>query len=401
MKQYIDLITAILKEGRTKTDRTGTGTISIFGHQSVYYMKDGFPLLTLKKTYTNGVIHELLWFLNAMPEKYKIFGNTNIKYLVDNNVHIWDEWAYAKYKKICSNLLRPVDQLHIIDISSESFRIMSQEEFIERIKIDEKFALDYGDLGPVYGKQWINCGKTEIPANPWNNGIIEGINQIQVVIDTLKNRPDDRGIIVSAWQVNELNEMALRPCHTLFQFITEPLTFEERMNIFIKDGHDILELGVVGTGRTEEQIQELLSSETFKIPRFRLSLQLYQRSADTFLGVPFNIASFAMLLDMVAQVVNMIPYKFVHTFGDLHLYLNHKNQVNELLNRTRELNSEIIDFYSLSKEEIDRSIGNYYGPPLPKLKLNPEITNIFDFRIDDIKIIDYNPLSAIKAPVAV
>ena len=247
----------------------------------------------------------------------------------------------------------------------------TKKEFLYKLKTNKKFNNEFGS---------------------------KEIDQIQVAIDTLKNRPDDRGIIVSAWQVSELDKMALRPCHTLFQFISEPLTFEERMDIFIKEGFDVMDLGI---GGTEEQIHELLSSETFKIPKFRLSLQLYQRSCDTFLGIPFNIASFAMLLHMVSQVVNMVPYKFVHTFGDLHLYLNHKDQVNEFLNRTRESSSENIDFYSLSKEEIDKNVGDYYGPALPTLRLNPEINNIFDFRFKDIEIINYNSLPQIKAPVAV
>lgn len=415
MKQFVDLIIAILKDGRVNTDRTGVGTVSTFGHQSVFYMKDGFPLLTLKKTFYKGVFHELLWFLNAMPEEYKKFGNTNIKYLVDNDVHIWDEWAYAKYRKFTSTLEEPDMSILVDDPSKKNYvREMTQKEFAETIKNDDEFALNWGDLGPVYGKQWTDWGgytkkyqeqrsyggsfggPTSIIYGDWKEKQIPGINQIDVLINTLKNRPDDRGIMVSAWDVAELNKMALRPCHTIFQFKAEPLTIDERIDLFIKDGGDALDLGI---GGNDEQINSILTS--LKIPKFRLSLQLYQRSQDHFLGAPFNIASYALLLHMVAQVVNMVPYKFVHTSGDVHLYLNHKDQVNKLLNRTREKCSEIIDFYSLSKEAINKNIGNYYGPPLPKLRLNPEIKNIFDFRIEDIEILDYNPLSAISAPVAV
>ena len=415
MKQFVDLITTILKDGRVNTDRTGVGTVSTFGHQSVFYMKDGFPLLTLKKTFYKGIIHELLWFLNAVPEEYKKFGNTNIKYLVDNNVHIWDEWAYAKYKKFTSTLEELDMSILVDDPSKNCVREMTQKEFAESIKNDNEFALKWGDLGPVYGKQWTDWGGkkewqsiggmpsggsfgggTLITGDHLEEVKIDGINQIDVLINTLKNRPDDRGIVVSAWDVAELGKMALRPCHTIFQFKAEPLTTEERVDLFIKDGGDALDLGV---GGEDEQVNNILTS--LNISKFRLSLQLYQRSQDHFLGASFNIASYALLLHMVAQVVNMVPYKFVHTSGDVHLYSNHKDQVNEFLNRTREKGSEIIDFYSLSKEEIDKNIGSYYGPSLPKLRLNPEIKNIFDFKIEDIEIVDYNPLSAIKAPVAI
>jgi thymidylate synthase len=410
MKQYVDLITTILKEGRVKTDRTGTGTISTFGHQSVFYMKDGFPLLTLKKTYTKGIIHELLWFLNAMPEKYKNFGNTNIKYLVDHDVHIWDEWAYAKYKKKVQQLTEPDNELLIEDITNNCLRPMTQQEFVETIKNDDGFAKQWGELGPVYGKQWTNweCPPFRTFDEGFGGTIVEyhevhTINQINEAIKTLKNKPDDRGIMVSAWNVSELSEMALRPCHSIFQFITEPLTFEERVNCFIEQGNDILELGI---GTTEDQIIQILNE--CEIPKFRLSLQLYQRSADTFLGVPFNIASYALLLHMVAQVVNMVPYKFVHTFGDLHLYLNHKDQVNEFLNRAYNdgegiyLKDEIFNFWEhITKTHSLDSLGVCTSPPLPKLQLNSNIKNLEDFTIDDIKIVDYNPLSAIKAPVSV
>jgi len=429
MKQYVELITTILKEGRIKTDRTGTGTISTFGHQSVFYMKNGFPLLTLKNTYSKGVIHELLWFLNAMPEKYKEFGNTNIKYLVDNNVHIWDEWAYDKYVKHVSNLQEPDVKLLVDDPILGCLRNMTQKEFIEDIKSCDECAKHWGELGPVYGKQWVDWGGRtsweEVGGYSYGGSFggpthhiqgkmekvkINGINQIQVAIDTLKNRPDDRGIMVSAWDVSELSQMALRPCHTIFQFITEPLTIQERVGLWEKNKKvdKILYL--------EPGDDNVKKCDEFNIPKFRLSLQLYQRSCDTFLGVPFNIASFSLLLHMVAQVVNMVPYKFVHTFGDLHLYLNHKEQVNEFLNRTHREGegATIADFnpWNKSKEPIDywyninlthtsELIGNYYGPPLPTLKLNPAIKNITDFRAEDIEIIDYNPLPAIKAPVSV
>ncbi|MDR4998614.1 thymidylate synthase [Brevibacillus sp. FSL K6-0770] len=264
MKQYLDLCQRILTEGVTKEDRTGTGTISIFGHQMRFDLSEGFPLVTTKKLHMKSIIHELLWFLA---------GDTNVRYLQENGVRIWNEWA------------------------------------------DEN-----GDLGPVYGKQWRSFvgrdGKT--------------VDQIQWVIDEIKKNPDSRRLIVSAWNPADLAEMALPPCHLLFQF-------------YVADG--------------------------------KLSCQLYQRSADTFLGVPFNIASYALLTHMVAHVTGLEVGDFVHTLGDAHLYTNHIEQVK--LQLTRE------------------------PKPLPKLKLNPEVTSIFDFTYDDIEIVDYEAHPHIKGEVAV
>ena len=264
MKQYLDILDRILREGAQKGDRTGTGTLSIFGTQSRYNLDDGFPLLTTKKLHLKSIIYELLWFLR---------GDTNIHYLQEHGVTIWDEWADAD-----------------------------------------------GDLGPVYGHQWRSWPD-------YNGGVID---QIQYVIDQLKNNPDSRRMIVSAWNVAEVNQMALPPCHTIFQFY------------------------VAGD---------------------RLSLQLYQRSADTFLGVPFNIASYALLLQMMAQVTGYRPGDFIHTTGDTHLYLNHLEQAR--LQLTRE------------------------PRPLPTMKINPDVKSIFDFRYEDFQLEGYDPWPHIKAPVAV
>jgi thymidylate synthase len=264
MKQYHDLLRHVLDHGVKKEDRTGTGTISVFGHQLRCNLEEGFPLLTTKKLHTRSIFHELLWFLK---------GDTNIKYLKDHGVTIWDEWADAD-----------------------------------------------GNLGPVYGKQW----------RSWPTPGGGHIDQISQLIDQIKKNPDSRRLIVSAWNVSEIPNMALPPCHLLFQF-------------YVADG--------------------------------KLSCQLYQRSADVFLGVPFNIASYALLTHMVAQVCGLKPGDFVHTFGDAHIYSNHLEQVQ----------------LQLSREPR----------PLPKLQLNPLIKNIFDFTFDDIAIIDYDPWPAIKAPVAV
>ena len=264
MQQYLDLMKKILDEGVEKSDRTGTGTKSIFGHQMNFDLSEGFPLVTTKKIHLKSIIHELIWFLK---------GSTNIKYLKENGVSIWDEWA------------------------------------------DES-----GELGPVYGAQW----------RSWPNPGKEPIDQIRNLIDGLKNNPDSRRHIVSGWNPTLIDQMALPPCHTLFQF-------------YVADGN--------------------------------LSCQLYQRSADVFLGVPFNIASYALLTHMVAQVCELNPHRFVHTLGDAHLYLNHLDQAN--LQLTRDPKN------------------------LPRLKLNREVKEIFDFKYEDIEILDYEFHPLISAPIAV
>ena len=264
MKQYLDLLQRILDEGAVKTDRTGTGTKSIFGHQMRFRMTDGFPLLTTKKLHLRSIIHELLWFLQ---------GDTNIQYLHDNNVTIWDEWA------------------------------------------DEN-----GNLGPVYGHQW----------RSWPDYAGGSIDQIANVVEMIKHHPDSRRMMVSAWNVAEVDQMALPPCHCLFQF-------------YVADG--------------------------------RLSLQLYQRSADTFLGVPFNIASYALLLQMMAQVTGLEAGDFIHTTGDTHLYLNHIEQAQLQLTRTPR--------------------------PLPRMLLNPDVKDIFAFHYEDFQLENYDPWPHIKAEVAV
>ena len=264
MKQYLDLLQKILDEGAIKTDRTGTGTKSIFGHQMRFDLADGFPLLTTKKLHLKSIIHELLWFLK---------GDTNVKYLQDNGVRIWNEWADAD-----------------------------------------------GDLGHIYGYQW----------RSWPDYAGGHIDQIAEVVRQIKETPDSRRMIVSAWNVADLSKMNLPPCHLLFQF-------------YVADG--------------------------------RISLQLYQRSADTFLGVPFNIASYALLLLMTAQVCNLKPGEFIHTTGDTHLYLNHLPQ---------------------AKEQLTRS-----PRPLPHLVINPDVKNLFDFKFEDFSLEDYNPWPHIKATVSV
>lgn len=312
MKQYLELLKDIRDNGEVKGDRTGTGTKSVFGRQVRYDLADGFPAMTTKKLYFRSVVHELLWFLK---------GTGNIEYLAQNNVHIWDEWPYKHY-------LEKTGQ-EVPDSSSKQWK-SGIKEFIGKIAIDHSFAEQWGDLGPVYGVQW----------RKWPDGKGGTIDQIQQAIDTIKNNPNSRRNIVSAWNVAEIDDIAaaggLPPCHTLFQ-----------LN--------------VRSGQNGE--------------KDKLDLHLYQRSADTFLGVPFNIASYALLLNMLAQVTDKQPGEFVHTLADTHVYLNHLEQVDE----------------QLSRQPL----------PLPQLWLNPEITDINDFTFDDIRLENYQSHPAIKAPIAV
>ena len=288
MKQYIDLCNYILNNGVKKEDRTGTGTISVFGYQMRFNLKEGFPLLTTKKVHLKSIIHELLWFIS---------GSTNIKYLVDNDVRIWNDWPYDLYKK------------------SPDYHGESIEEFAAKIKESDEFAQKYGNLGPVYGKQWRD---------------FNGVDQLSNLIEQIKKNPNSRRLIISAWNPVEVDQMALPPCHSFMQF-------------YVAEG--------------------------------KLSCQLYQRSADVFLGVPFNIASYALFTMMIAQVCDLEPGDFVHTLGDAHIYLNHLEQINK---------------------QIKRSLR-----PLPNMQINPNVKSIFDFKYEDFTLLDYNPHSGIKGKVAV
>ena len=298
MKQYLDLLDKIMRDGVVKGDRTGTGTRSIFGHQMRFDLEEGFPLLTTKRVFLKGVIRELLWFLA---------GDTNIKYLVDNGVHIWDNDAYRYYNELCV-------RHGVLPVTEDAFLAAAQAGTLSPIE-----GYTFGDLNHVYGYQW----------RSWPRPDGGGIDQIRQVIDTIKRNPDSRRMIVSAWNVAEVDDMALPPCHVLFQF-------------YVAEG--------------------------------RLSCQLYQRSADTFLGVPFNIASYALLTMMIAGECGLRAGEFVHTLGDAHLYLNHLEQAREQLSRTPR--------------------------PLPRMRLNPDIKSVFDFRYDDFALEGYDPWPAIKAPMS-
>ena len=288
MRQYKELLKTILTKGTGKSDRTGTGTLSIFGPQMTFNLEEGFPLITTKKVFFKGVVHELLWFLS---------GDTNIKYLVDNGVNIWNAWPYKIFKQ------------------STEYNGETPKEFAAKIMSDKDFADKHGNLGHVYGKQWRD---------------FNGVDQIKNLVRDLKYDAASRRLIISAWNPAEQDQMALPPCHCFVQFY---------------------------------------------VVENKLSCHLYQRSADMFLGVPFDIASYALLTMMLAQVSGLKPDKLICTFGDAHIYINHISQC------------------SLQLSRDPRS--------LPRVELNPEIKDIFDFKYDDIRLIDYNPHPAIQAPIAV
>lgn len=292
MKQYLDLCKKVLECGHYKNDRTKTGTISYFGAQIRFDLSEGFPLLTTKRMHLKSIIYELLWFIK---------GDTNIKYLVDHDVRIWNEWPFEKYR------------------NSSDYQNETIEEFVEKIKNDDIFAQKYGDLGPVYGKQWRHFGNDD-----------DFVDQLKQVIEEIKKNPDSRRLIVCAWNPLEVSQMALPPCHSLFQF-------------YVNDG--------------------------------KLSCMLYQRSADLFLGVPFNIASYALLTMMVAKVCHLEVGEFIHTLGDAHLYSNHLEQIHRQLTRTPR--------------------------KLPKMMIHRNTDNIEDFVFEDFELVDYNPYKGIKGKVAV
>ncbi len=292
MRQYHELMERVLREGSDKSDRTGTGTRSVFGHQMRFDLAEGFPMITTKKLHLKSILHELIWFIS---------GDTNIRYLCQNGVRIWDDWPFATYSK------------------SAEYDGIDMKEFAARIAADADFAAKWGDLGPVYGYQWRFW--------PGPNGPVD---QLRDVLEGIRSNPDGRRHIVSAWNPGYIDQMALPPCHAFFQF-------------YVVEG--------------------------------RLSCQLYQRSADIFLGVPFNIASYALLIHMMAQDLGLQVGDFVHSLGDAHIYSNHTDQVR--LQLSRDLR------------------------PLPTLSLNPNVKSLFDFRYEDVALLNYDPHPHIPAPVAV
>ena len=323
-KQYQELLQDIFDNGVEKKDRTGTGTLSVFGWQLRHKMSEGFPLLTTKKMYWKGIVTELLWFLR---------GDTNIKYLVDNGCHIWDGDAYKNY------LIEDAKVLPNKSVFGKQIRFgLTKEEFINKIKTDDEFAKKWGDLGPIYGKQWRNWRDGEYTSPLGIDGPSiwkEGIDQIQNLIDELKENPDSRRLMVSAWNVGELDQMTLPPCHYGFQVYTRELTLGERVELYVNEYETVLERES-GRGESMKRLGEkfiLEMLETSNIPKRAISLMWNQRSVDTFLGLPFNIASYGLLLEIIAKLVNMVPDELIGNLGDVHLYNNHIEQAKEQLTR--------------------------------------------------------------------
>jgi thymidylate synthase len=334
-KKYQQLLSDIIAFGVEKKDRTGTGTISEFGHQIRHKMSEGFPILTTKKMAWKQIVSELLWFLT---------GQNNIQYLLKHNNHIWDGDAYKNY----------ITKTEIMTGHGFHGTLLSQEEFISKIKTDNDFAKTWGDLGPIYGKQW----------RQWNssNGKID---QIHDLITNLKDNPDSRRLMVSAWNVGELDQMVLPPCHYGFQIYTKELTFEQRKKYWT----DSLSKSIhYAEDFDESKLDEL------NVPKRTISLMWNQRSVDTFLGLPFNIASYGLLLHIIANEVNMVPDELIGNLGDTHLYSNHIQQAKEQINRT----------------SFD----------LPKLKTNVKIDGICCATPDDFVLEGYQSQPTIKAPLS-
>jgi thymidylate synthase len=412
-KQYTDLLQDILENGTRKMDRTGTGTISVFGRQIRHKMSEGFPVLTTKKMAWKTMVTELLWFLR---------GDTNIKFLVDNNCHIWDGDAYKNY---ISKGGKDFSEKSMKQISSH----LSQEEFINKIKTDDEFANKWGELGPVYGKQWRKWG---YDSDKWREDYnklqfgskdeIEhlskkGIDQIANSINLLKTDPDSRRLMVSAWNVGELDSMVLPPCHYGFQIYTRELSLQERLEMIQPFGMDAL----------IPEAREKWMEEN-NIPKRAISLMWNQRSVDTFLGLPFNIASYGLLLEIIAKEVNMVPDELIGNLGDVHLYSNHIEQAKEQIGRER-THEEMVEMYYAIENKKDREeywtwetrfednniskhTRNPY--PLPKLILDdwystqgdPSNTpkDISEFlkniHVSHIRIENYQSHPSIKAPLS-
>jgi thymidylate synthase len=386
-KQYIDCIKYILDNGIKKNDRTGTGTLSVFDLSMKFKMSEGFPLLTSKKMFLKGVIHELIWFLN---------GDTNIKYLIDNDVHIWDGDAYKKYDKITkkySGCCPECGEGYQNDKDGENNDIcicgndkksskLSIKEFVSKIKTDPDFAKIWGELGPIYGKQWTDWGgHTELQevggyhyGGSFSGAVhkvggqmkelyIKGINQIQNLINDLKTNPDSRRLIVNAWNVGEIDQMTLPPCHFGFQCYTFELNFEERLQYWLTS---LGKSKYYGLDINDEDLDRL------NIPKRYLTLKWFQRSCDFPLGIPVNIASYGLLLHLLAKEVNMIPYELIFNGGDCHIYLDQIDGIKK----------------QLTQETFE----------LPKLILNNN--SLHELKYEDVKIIDYKSSPTIKFPLS-
>ena len=374
-KQYQDLLLDILHNGQAKGDRTGTGTISVFGRQIRHDMKDGFPLLTTKKMPFKTIVTELLWFLQ---------GDTNIKFLVDNNCHIWNGDAYKNYL----NNFEPEKLPNYVDVNPQSLLPLSIEDFIDEIKTDDEFAKKWGELGPVYGRQWrswngidrqsfFNSDNLDERNRDARQGMFykEGdIDQISNLINDLKTNPDSRRLMVNAWNVSELENMVLPPCHYGFQVYTRELDAETRYNIWFNNNYE------TGMERyfNPNDLPDYDNTYYEPTPKRAISLMWNQRSVDTFLGLPFNIASYALLLEIIAREVNMVPDQLIGNLGDVHLYSNHIEQ---------------------AKQQITRK-----GLDLSSITINKVLKNEDDslplYNITDFKLNDYQSHETIKAPLS-
>jgi thymidylate synthase len=378
-KQYLNLLKDILENGQKKSDRTGTGTLSVFGRQIRHKMSDGFPAVTTKKLHFKGVVSELLWFLN---------GRTDLRYLLEHNNFIWVGDAYKKYMKTINEIIEGYksgdmlgSQPHIENMFSDADNLipLSEKEFIEKIKSNDEFDKEFGDLGKIYGHQWRNWGgytdefqqttsyggsfggSTHIEYGNIVENEVTGVDQIAEVIHKLKTNPDDRGIIVSAWSVSDLPNMTLRPCHNFFQFYTRELSFEER-NKWAWDKWGI-------TCEMESVLDEQ------EVPKRAISLMFNMRSTDVGLGLSFNVASYSLLLMMIAKQVNMVPNELIYNGGDVHLYLNHIEPIKEQL--TRE------------------------PYPSPTVKISDRVvSDISEYTLDDIVLENYQSHPSIKMPLS-
>ena len=370
--QYLHLLEDILEQGVKKTDRTGTGTISLFGRQIRHNMRDGFPLLTTKKMAFKTMVTELLWFLR---------GDTNIKFLVDNGCHIWDGDCFSNYQKqmhkIMMNNIKYEKGFDTTVLNERTDGFWSYEEFINKIKTDDEFAKKWGELGSIYGKQWRKWDKIEDDGMQY--GISE-IDQIQNLINDLKTNPDSRRLMVNAWNVGELDQMVLPPCHYGFQVYTRELSLEERLDLASKtyDVFDPLDFSIPAKVDHDE-IDKL-----YPVPKRAISLMWNQRSVDTFLGLPFNIASYGLLLEIIAKEVNMVPDELISNLGDTHLYLNHIEQAKEQLTRKP---YKLPTLRHLKTDEFYKSLGD-------DLSLITHLDNT-DFVIEN-----YQSHPSIKAPLS-
>ncbi len=439
-KDYTGLLQDILDNGVTKQDRTGTGTISVFGRQIRHDMKDGFPLLTTKKMPFKTIVTELLWFLR---------GDTNIKYLVDNNCHIWDGDCYKNYCKEYWNLSFIQDKIEYgssfynHDTEDYTFDELTQEEFINKIKTDDEFANKWGSLGPIYGKQWRSWIMYDGKSTKVDGVYSEyAIDQIQNSVGLLRTDPDSRRNKVSAWNVGELDQCVLPPCHTDFQFYTRELSREERYNLMPSTtGHSEKNIetrkkinnckgNIPGVSYHEEWL------DSFSIPTRAISLMFNMRSVDTFLGLPFNIASYGLLLEIIAKEVNMVPDELIGNLGDTHLYLNHIEQAKEQIGReyTHEERTELLkqamgeENYNKALDELmpfGGGLSEYYDSyKIPKRTREPFLLPTLNFsnwyknandekqseivfnewiesiKIGDFKVENYQSHSAISAPLS-